>query len=166
MVDFPTFVSLPYADVDAYAEFMRPLITPWIKQAWIAIVNPLDRIVTEDPITGVVQSATVTPIYTGYSRIQPLRTALNQKRATDSTTTRTVQFWVEFPKDNVLPDIKPGFEIVVMDGKNDPSLTEYKYLVTGSQNSSMAWQRTIETTVNLESRPDYDTSGWPQPPVT
>lgn len=165
MAAFPTLPDLPIGDVVAYREFMRPLLDPWIKQAWAAIIDPQQRVVVRDEITGVIESVTVTPLHVGWFRIQPLRTALNQKKAIDSTTTRTHQFWpLDFPADETLPDIKPGFEIIVMDGGNDPYLELYKYVVTGSTNSSMAWNRTIETTVNLEARPDYDTSGWPQRP--
>lgn len=166
MVAFPTLTTVPYADVDGYAELLRPLVTPWVKQAWVAIIDPTKRTTTENAITGVISNVTVTPVFTGWARVQPLRTALNVKRAVDTTTSRTVQFWVGYTKDDTLPDIKPGFEVVVMDGGNDPQLEEYQYVVTGSQNSSAAWQRTIETIVNLESRPDYDTSGWPQKPTT
>lgn len=161
---FPVFKTLPYADVEAYAAFMKGLLTPWLHQAWIAIIDPTQTTSTEDSVTGVITGVTITPVWTGYSRVQPLRSALGVKRAVDSTTTRVVQFQIEYPTEVKAFDIKPGFEIVVMDGLNDPFLEEYQYVVTGAINSSMAWQRTIETTVNLESRPQYDTSGWPQPP--
>lgn len=162
---FPTIPTMAIGDVVAYREFMRPLLAPWIHQAWVAIVDPLQKVVVRDDITGAVTSVTIEPIWTGWSRVQPLRTALNVKKAVNSTTTRVIQFWVDFPVDQTIPDIRPGLEIVVMDGLNDPFLTEYEYLVTGSENSSMAWQRTIETVVNLEGRPNYDTSAWPQKPV-
>lgn len=149
---------------------MKPLLEPWIKQAWGAILNPLTRVVVDNSVTGAITSVTVKPadlLYVGWLRVQPLRTALNQKRAIDSTTTRTHQFWpLDFPMGGTLPDIKPGFEVIVMDGGNDPHLEDYKYVVTGATNSSMAWNRTIETVVNLEARPDYNTTGWPQKPVT
>lgn len=165
LVAFPTVPNLPIGDVVAYREFMRGQLDPWIKQAWAAIVDPQQRVVVRNEVTGVIESITVEPLHVGWFRIQPLRTALNQKKAIDSTTTRTHQFWpLDFPADESLPDIKPGFEIIVMDGGNDPYLSLYKYVVTGSTNSSMAWNRTIETVVNLEARPDYDTSGWPQKP--
>lgn len=165
LVAFPTVPNLPIGDVVGYREFMRVQLEPWIKQAWAAIIDPQSRVVDRDPVTGVVNSVTVTPLHVGWFRVQPLRTALNQKKAIDSTTTRTHQFWpLDFPADESLPDIKPGFEIIVMDGGNDPYLELYKYVVTGSSNSSMAWNRTIETVVNLESRPDYDTTGWPPKP--
>lgn len=167
MVAFPTIPNMRIGDVSAYAEFMKPILKPWMKQAWIAIVDPKTR-KTETNQFGAITSVTVDPadlVWVGYARAQPLRTAINLKRAIDTTTTRTTQFQlVDFPMDGTVPDIKAGYEVVVIDGHNDPLLTKYQFYVTGSENSSMAWQRTVETTVNQETRPEYDTSGWPQPP--
>lgn len=167
MVAFPTIPTIAIGDAVGYANFMEPLLKPWLTQAWIAIVNPLTRVETENDY-GAVTGVTIPVddlVWVGYARVQPLRTAITLKRAIDSTTTRTTQFQlIDFPKDGNVPDIRAGFEIVVMDGHNDPLLENYQYYVTGSENSSMAWQRTVETTVNQESRPDYVTTGWPQPP--
>lgn len=160
MVAFPSFPTFDVSDVVAWREFMRPLVTPWIRQAWIAIIDPTTKTITEDEVTGAIEDVEIEPIWTGYSRVQPLRTDVTIKKAIDSTTQRTVQFWIDFPADGEIPDIKPGLEIVVVQGLNDPYLELYKYLVVGSLNSSMAWQRTINTIVNEESRPNYDTSGW------
>lgn len=164
MVSFPTVFTGAATDVEAVRDFMRPIVEPWIEQAWIAIVDPTAKTVTQNSVTGVTTDVSITPLWTGYARVQPLRTDITVKKAVDSTTQRTVQFWPSaWPEDGPAPDLRPGLEIVVMDGKNDPGLEEYKYLIVGSLNSSMAWQRTINTVVNEESRPDYDTSGWPQP---
>lgn len=164
MVAFPSIPKFEPADVDAWAEFMKPHVQPWFRQAWCAVIDPTQRTETDDPITGVTESVQIAPIYTGWFRVQPIRTNINVKKAIDSTTQRVVQFQtVDFPKDLMLPDLKPGLEIAVMWGKNDPYLELYKYVITGSLNSSMAWQRTIDTTVNLESRPNWDMSSWPWP---
>ncbi len=165
MVAFPTIGGY---DPRAYADFIRPLMRPWIEhQAWCSIYDPIaGRTVTEDPVTGAVTNVTITPAFTGWMRVQPMRTDLTIKRAIDNTTTRRVQFWpLDFPKDGLI-DIRPGFEIVVIQCQNDPQLTKYQYVVDGAMNSSLAWNRTITTSVNEESRPKYDLSLFPQPPVT
>lgn len=166
-MQFPTHISLPYADVDAYAEYMKDKLSPWLRQAWVAVVDPATRVVVKNNY-GAITGVTVAPadlVWVGWARVQPLRTAITLKRAIDSTTTRTTQFQLlDFPKDGDSPDIRAGFEIVVMYGHNDPNLEDYQFYVTGSENSSMAWQRTVETTVNQETRPEYETSTWPQPP--
>lgn len=168
VVDFPVLPSLAIGDVDGYANLVRPTLEPWLRQAWVAIVNPETRIKVDNGF-GAITSVTVPAedlVWVGWARVQPLRTSIFLKRAVDSTTTRTTQFQLlGFPADGDVPSIRAGFEVVVMDGGRDPFLTEYQYYVTGAQNSSMAWQRTVETTVNQEIRPDYDTTGWPQPPT-
>lgn len=165
-MSFPTSVpNFAAGDVVALKEFMRPIVAPWLRQAWCAIVDPLQKNVVDDPVTGVITSVTVDPIWTGFMRVKALRTDVTVKKAVNSTTQRVVQFQpVDFA--DVFPiDVRAGLEIVVMDGLNDPWLEEYRYLVAGSLNSSEAWNRTINCFVNEESRPDYDTSGWPQKPV-
>lgn len=164
MVAFPTFRHVDATDADSMAEFMRPLIEPWFKQqAWVHLLNPKDRVTDTNWETGKTE-ALWEPVWSGWARVKPLRTALNSKRAVNDTTTRVVQFWVDFPKDSTIGDIAPGWEIAVHDGLNDPQLRNYQYYVTGAINGSDAWQRTIETVVDLESRPNYDFSKWPEPP--
>lgn len=172
MVAFPGNATFNPRDV---REQLRPLIRPWIEnQAWCAIIDPTQKITKDDPITGIVNDVKLFPLYTGWMRVQPLRTDNTVKKAVNSTTQRVVQFWpLDFPGDSGaeddigLPfDLKPGLEVIVIDGGNDPNLEMYKYLVIGSLNSSMAWQRTITTVVDEESRPNYEVSQFPQKPVT
>lgn len=168
MVSFPSLPKVEYADYAGYRAALAPLVKPWLRQAWIAIVDPLNRTETRDSVTGAVTSVSWTPEWTGWARMQPLRSPLALKRAIDSTETRTVQFQpVEYPSDEsgtALPHIRPGWQVVVMQCEADPHATEYQYYVMGAMNSSMAWNRTIDCQVNQEAFPDFDTSGWPQPP--
>lgn len=166
MVAFPKLPKIAYADVAGYREALRPLVQPWLRQAWIAILDPITgKTETRDSVTGAVISVSWTPIWAGWARMQPLRNPLTLKRTIDSTETRSVQFQpLDYPADGTLPDIVPGFQVVVMQCEADPYATEYEYYVLGAMNSSMAWNRTIDCQVNQESRPGYDTSGWPQPP--
>lgn len=164
MVSFPTLISFKPWDAPALAEFMRPFIEPWFKkQAWVHIIDPQTRVVNTDFDTGIT-TVELTPIWSGYARVQPLRTALNSKQPYNATTTRVVQFWIDFPKDNVEPDLRPGLEIAVEDGVNDPALERHQFVITGAINGQDAWQRTIETVVNFESRPNYNMALWPKPP--
>ena len=93
MVSFPTVFTGAATDVEAVRDFMRPIVEPWIEQAWIAIVDPTAKTVTQNSVTGVTTDVSITPLWTGYARVQPLRTDITVKKAVDSTTQRTVQFW-------------------------------------------------------------------------
>lgn len=159
VVAFPKASSVPYGDYIAMGAFVKPLLEPWLRQAVVAIVDPATKQVVRNYETGET-TVTITPIYIGYSRIQPLRTALNSQQLANLTTTRAIQFQLEYPQTNTLPDIKSGYEVVVVNAPADPYLSKYQFVVTGSVNSSMAWNRTVETTTNLEARPNYDTTGW------
>ena len=158
-----------FGNLEPQLEALRPrleaMVTPWIQDAWIAIVDPTQKTTVEDAVTGVVSSVTITPLWTGYSRVKPQRSDILVKKAVDSTTQKDVQFWPnDWVGDRTLPALRPGLEIVVMSCPNDTELEQYKYLVTGSLTSSRGWNRLIDAVVNNESRPNYDTSGWPQPP--
>lgn len=163
MPGIPSFASPNPTNAPAFAEWMKPAVEPWIdNQAWIHLIDPDDINTTYDPATGM--TATVEPIWSGWSRIQPIRNSVNSFRQANPTTTRIVQFWVEFPKDEDIPDFRSGLRIAVQNGVNDPYLELYQYIIVGSMNSSLAWQRTIDTVVDTESRPNYDMTDWPEPP--
>lgn len=157
LVGFPSSAPFGYADADGMAEFIRPWLEPWMKQAYAVLVDPTRQFSQYDVDT---DEQIVVPyvVWFGDVRVQPLRTDLNSIRSVNDSTTRPVQFWLPFPKDNVVPDVRPGFQFAVTDGGNDPMLTKYMYSVTGSMNSSMAWQRTVNTITDMELRPDWDVS--------
>lgn len=163
MVAFPSIVSFNPWDAEAVAEFMRPYVEPWFKeQAWVHIVDPTLKEKITDWETGET-IVVLDPIWSGWARIKPLRTALNSKQPYNATTTRVVQFWIDFPKDELEPDLRPGLEFAVEDGVNDPALTRHQFVITGAINGNDAWQRTVETVVNFESRPNYNMTNWPKP---
>ncbi|HET7741053.1 MAG TPA: hypothetical protein VFL67_10430, partial [Mycobacterium sp.] len=116
-------------------------------------------------IAAGTQSITVTPTWSGWARIQPLRNTVSTWRASNPTTTRIVQFWVDDPETLTI-DFKPGlrFAVDTVVTSNDPSLSRYLYVTLGGINSSQAWQRTVDTQVDLENRPNYDMAAWPKPP--
>jgi hypothetical protein len=154
----------------AMREFMRPHIEAFTHpseegendKGWIHIIDPTQTVVTTNFDTGE-RTVLVTPLWSGYARIQPIRNSVSTWRATNPTTTRIVQFWPDkFPVELEI-DLKPGLRIAVEEGGNDPWLTSYQYTVVGAINSTQAWQRTIDTQVDLENRPNYDTSTWPKP---
>jgi len=153
----------------ALREYMRPKILPFIQaKAWIHIIDPAIVKVTNN-ITAGTSTWEGQPSWSGWARVQPIRNTVQTWRATNPTTTRIVQFWPEdFPVDQKL-DQKPGLRIAIenlTEGENnDPWLSEYQYVIIGALNSTQAWQRTIDTQVDLENRPAYDFSLWPKPPA-
>lgn len=146
---------------------MRPKVRAfYAEKVWVHVIDPTD-ITTSLNMAAGTQTVTVSPAWSGWARVQPLRNTVSAARASNPTTTRVVQFWVDDPE-TVTFDFKPGLRLVVdgnVDGdNNDPELSRYLYVIVGALNSSQAWQRTIDTQVDLENRPNYDTTAWPKPP--
>lgn len=145
---------VPIMDANAVADMMKPAINLWKNQAYCIIIDPSQSIITSN-ITAGTKSTIQFPLGSGPTRIQSLKRPLNARNQTNDTTTRVIQFWLDFPKDKTLPDMKAGLEIIVTNGGTDPYSSNYQYVVTGATNSSIAWQRTVQTLSNMETRPNY-----------
>lgn len=158
MVNFPSRPKIAYGDVAAIAEIVRPIITAWYSGE-ILIYNPSDNTKNIN-IDGGVFEVIVHPYWGGPARIQQLRRNLDSKQTTNDTTSRTVQFQCDYAKDGTLPDVLPGHEIIVINGGNNHLLTLGQFVISGTMNSSSAWQNTIITESNLEARPNYVVGEW------
>lgn len=167
MAGIPAFRGVPHpSEYGEVREFMRERVGEFIQgKAWVHIVDPM-TVVTTTNITAGTMVVDATPIWSGWARIQPVRNTVGVWRATNPTETRVVQFWLEdFPDDQAV-DLRSGLRIVVNAEEsadlNDPWLAQYQFVIDGGINSSQAWQRTVDTRVDLEGRPNYDMSLWPR----
>lgn len=145
---------VPSMNAGALAELMKPAINLWKNQGYCIIIDPSQSIVTANIVAGT-KSTIQFPLGSGPTRIQSLKRPLTARNQTNDTTTRVIQFWLDFPKDGTLPDLKAGLEIVVTNGGNDPYSSNYQYVITGATNSTIAWQRTVQALSNMETRPSY-----------
>jgi hypothetical protein len=146
---------------------MRPKVRPFYQgKAWVHLIDPTTIVRGPMDIAAGTTSISVTPVWSGWARVQPLRNTVSTWRASNPTTTRIVQFWVDDPE-TVTVDFKPGLRFAVDPEieTNDPSHSQYLYVTLGGINSSQAWQRTVDTQVDLENRPNYDMTAWPKPPL-
>lgn len=168
MASLPKIGTVPHpSQRGATRDFMKDKIMPFIQSedpedvGWIHIIDPT-TITTNMNVDAGTYVVNATPSWSGYARIQPIRNSVSTWRATNPTSTRIVQFWVDFPEDQVI-DLKPGMRIAVELAGNDEWLTKYEYTIVGAINSTSAWQRTIDAQTDLENRPQYDMSAWPKP---
>jgi hypothetical protein len=140
-----------FADI---ALSMKSIINKFKNQAYCILFDPTMKIIDRDITAGtttVIQFA----LGSGPCRVQPFKRPLVAREQANDTRNRLFQFWLDFPIDGTLPDMRSGLEFVVTNGGNDPYLRNYQYIIDGAENSSAAWQRTVNTSVNVESRPDY-----------
>ena len=145
---------VPSLDAGALAELMKPAINLWKNQGYCILIDPTKAISLTN-ITAGTKTTIQFPLGSGPTRIQPLKRPLTARNQTNDTTSRTVEFWLDFPKDRAIPDLRPGLEIVVTNGGNDPYSINYQYVISGATNSTIAWQRTVMTNTNMEIRPNY-----------
>lgn len=145
---------VPSLDAGALAELMKPAINLWKNQGYCILIDPTKAISLTN-ITAGTKTTIQFPLGSGPTRIQPLKRPLTARNQTNDTTNRTVEFWLDFPKDKTIPDLRPGLEIVVTNGGNDPYSVNYQYVISGATNSTIAWQRTVMTNTNMEIRPNY-----------
>lgn len=145
---------VPVLDAGALAELMKPAINLWKNQGYCIIIDPTNSVSTTNIAVGT-KSVVQFPLGSGPTRIQQLKRPLTARNQTNDTTNRVIEFWLDFPKDRTIPDLKPGLEIVVTNGGNDPYSINYQYVISGATNSTIAWQRTVQTMTNMEARPNY-----------
>ena len=133
----------------AISQEMRKAVRQF-QTAKIVIIDP--RITEDLPVI----------VWSGMACVQPYRKDLSSPQVGNPTVVATVRFQVDFEEDGPLPDIETNFQVYVLpqelSGLDYPDvyISEYAHIVTSAMNSSLAWQRTIETTVNTESRPNYN----------
>lgn len=92
----------------------------------------------------------------GLARRQPYRREVQVGVVTNPTNNQSVRFQIDFDKDGVIPDIHKDWQIFVLpqslSGLETPDqyMDRYLHIVSATDNSSLAWIRTIECQVNTE----------------
>lgn len=142
-------------DVLAISDTMRNSVRQW-ETCRIVILDPGKNSVN------FAQKSDAAFVWTGWARVQPYRREIAVAVPADPTVTQTYRFQVDFTKDGVIPLIRSGYRIIALPEslgnipQPDPQISDYEHVVNSAVNSSLAWQRTIETITNLERRPDYE----------
>lgn len=132
------------------ADEMSPAVRKW-QNAHILIINPgPNNVYLRDRNNAAF-------VWDGMARVQSYRREVPAAAVGNPTTNQSVRFQVDFSEDGVIPDIQTGWRVLVLDDLEIPDLYESKYehVVNSALNGSYAWNRTIETQVNTEARPNY-----------
>jgi hypothetical protein len=132
----------------AISSEMRSTMLPWFN-ASIQIVDPNVGSVEWNVVTNTKTSGTPTVLWSGYARVQHLRSDRTPDVGFSQTDIRGVR--IQLPLDVELGLIRKGLQVIVTDGGSDPVLEQLGFVIRSSINSSYAWGRTIECDVDLKS---------------
>lgn len=148
-------------DVLAISQEMRKAVRLW-ETVYVLIIDPGTN---NSYLTGKNNAAFV---WHGFARRQPYRREIQIAQVTNPTTQNSVRFQIDFSEDGAIPDIKTNWHVWVVpvdqvlaatgleiNAYPDPYITAYQHVVNASDNSSQAWIRTIETSVDTKIRPNY-----------
>lgn len=130
-------------DIRAISEEMQPAVEDWFN-ATIEIVKPdigggaFDRAANTKQRTPEV-------IWTGSARIQAMRWPNVATARQEAIAARTVVFHLPVSEDADPALIHEGWRIRVLDGGMSPEFEGGLFVITGSVNTSYAWDRRIET---------------------
>lgn len=147
----------PGINIPAVAAQMRATEESWMN-GLIQIVDPNIGDGTFNPITNVISGGEPVVLWQGKARIQHMRAPQSIAGSFENSEIRNVRFKIPLSAD--IPDdvpIREGLQIYVVDGGEDRILEQYHYVVKSGINSSLAWNRTIETSVDLgapQERPE------------
>lgn len=134
-------------DLRAISETMQPVTEEWYN-AVIQIVDPHINEGTFDRATNTKTRVPEDILWEGPARIQAVRWPNVATARQEAISSRTVVFHIplEFEIDPGL--IVEGYRVHVVDGGMSPQFEQGLFVITATTNSSYAWDRRIETTMD------------------
>lgn len=129
---------------------MQPQVKEWYN-AVIQIVNPkieggtFNRMANTKDRTG---AAAPEVLWEGPARIQAVRWPNVATAKQEAVAARTVVFHVPLDEDIDPELIVEGYRVHVVDGGMSPQFEDGLFVITATTNSSYAWDRRIETTMD------------------
>lgn len=137
-------------DIPGTSEKMQPTLRRWYN-AQIEIIDPkidggaFDRLTNTKDRAGANAPAV---LWTGPARIQAMRWPNVATARQEAIAARTVVFHIPLDEDLDPNLIVEGFRVHVVDGGMLPEFEHGLFVITATTNSSYAWDRRIETTMD------------------
>lgn len=133
-------------NIPAISEAMRSVLRPWFN-ATIEIINPD---ITGGAYNRSTNTKVRTPeiIWSGPARIQAMRWPNVATARQEAISSRTVVFHLPLSDDSAPELIHEGWRVRVVDGGLAPEFEGGLFVITTSVNSSYAWDRRIECTMD------------------
>ena len=104
-------------------------------------------------------TGTVTSLYEGRARIQPINSVNEVNDTYNPTFIKTVRVQIAYNKNELegateaMPDIRPNDRMSVISSPFNTALEKFVYVITDVMNSSNSWERTLICRVDSELDP-------------
>lgn len=144
-IDFSVEWAQEVADVSGLVEYQNAQIEIRDPQLLNRTGNINDGyIYTGDPV-----------VWSGQARVASTRTDVSAGGTTSTNPTSIKAMRVQIPYDKDFQRVKRGWEVRVTDGGRNDRLTEYLFMIESDVNSSQVASLTFNTTVDVESEPQW-----------
>jgi hypothetical protein len=143
-------------DFTSIGSEMAKSVLSWMNGS-IQIVDPNTGDATWNEWTNTSTGGEPTVLWSGPARIQHLKSENIATLGFSETSIRGIR--VQIPIDAAAGFIRSGLQIIVTDGGNDYELEQLQFVITSAINSSYAWLRTIEASVDVKSIANSTWSG-------
>jgi hypothetical protein len=150
-----TFNNKPI-DFSAIKVQMASTMRSWMNGS-IQIVDPNSAGGTWNEWTNTETGGEPTVLWSGPARIQHLKNDSSVSIGYSDTSIRGIR--IQVPLDVEAGFVRAGLQVIVTDGGNDYELEQLQFVITSAINSSYAWGRTIEATVDVKSIANSTWSG-------
>lgn len=146
--------TAPLVDIAGISAEMQTAVEAW-QNGIVRIVDPNISDGDYDPWTNATAGGAPSTMWEGSARIQPIRSATAISGTYENISIRGVRFQIPL-RAQLSPDLafREGLQIIVIDGGMFPDLEKFQYVITNGINSSFAWNRTIEASVDLGATED------------
>jgi len=131
-------------DIAAISEIMQPVTEDWFN-ATIEIIAPNTQGGAFNRMTNAKTRVIPPALWTGKARIQSMRWPNVATAKQEAISLRTVVFHIPLAEPIDTAIILEGYRIRVIDGGMAPDFEHGLFVITGTVNSSYAWDRRIET---------------------
>lgn len=140
-----------------YRDLFNPAFVAATRRAPESAMNAVVRVFDPQTYKAVYNLETndytlvdLKPLYDGIARIQPLRSAGQVADPGNPTTVQAVQ--LQIPISNKTLDLRTGLQMFVLVCDLNPTLLNYKYVLSETMDSSNPIEKTFLCTVNQELR--------------
>ena len=135
-------------DIAGISSVMQPVVERWFNGS-IKVIDPHIETGAFDRVTNTKARGTPDVLWSGPARIQAVRWPNVATARQEAVSNRTVVFHI--PRSVVFDPalVQEGYRVQVVDGALSPEFVGGLFVITASVNTSFAWDRRIETVMDM-----------------